>query len=80
MTIRERMALDLEAQHWAYSGAKVTAVRQQLGWSEVRHAQVVAALLRRPDVEAELPTLVRRLRRLEEARRSQRRSIVGAGA
>lgn len=70
------MALDLEAQHWAYPGAKVSAIRERLGWSEVRHAQVVSALIRQPEVEAELPTLVRRLRRLEDARRSQRRSSV----
>lgn len=72
MTIRERMALDLAGRHWKHSGARITAIRHEVDMSETRHSQVVNALLDRPDVEAEYPHLVRRLRRLREQRRRQR--------
>lgn len=72
LTIRESMALDLEGRHWKHGGARITAIRAELGWSEVRQAQVVAALLLRPDAEAQHPRLVRRLRALRDQRRSAR--------
>lgn len=74
LTVRESMALQLEGKHWVHSGARINAIRHELGWSEVRHAVVVSSLLKRSDAEAEAPALVRRLRRLESARRTQRRS------
>lgn len=72
MTIRERMALELEGRHWKHSGARINAIAHQLDYSEVRHAQVVAHLLERPDAEAEAPGLVRRLRSLRDQRRAAR--------
>lgn len=72
MTARDHMCLTLAAQHFRFPGARATAIREQVGMSEVRHAQVVLSLLDRPDVEAEYPQLVHRLRRLRDARRSER--------
>lgn len=72
LTVREHTALRIEGQHWAHGGARITTITRELGWSETRHAQVIGHLLNRPDAEAELPALVRRLRSLRDARRSAR--------
>lgn len=73
MTDDERTALHIAGQRWKYQGAKEAHIRDTLGWTGVRHAQVVAALIERADVEAEEPTLVRRLRRLRDGRAAARR-------
>lgn len=73
LTVREHMALSVEAQRWRYLGAKETYLREHLGWSLVRHAQVVNLLIDRHDASAEYPTLTARLRRLRETRQSVRR-------
>lgn len=72
LTVREHTALRIEGQHFKHGGARITTIRNELGWSEVRQAQVVGSLLERPDAEAAHPTLVRRLRSLRDARRSAR--------
>ena len=72
MTDDERVALGIEAAYWKHLGAKETHIRETLGWSAVRHAQVVNALINRADVEAEEPMVVRRLRRVRERRRRVR--------
>lgn len=76
MTDDERTALAIEGAYWRHLGAKEAEIRRALGWSAIRHAQVVLALLERPDVEAEEPMLVRRLRRVRDGRR-RGRSVVG---
>jgi hypothetical protein len=73
LTVRESMALQVEAAHYKFPGARINVIRYVLGFSETRHAQVVGALLDRPDAEAEHPAIVRRLRSLRDARRSARR-------
>jgi len=72
VTDAEHTALNIEAAYWRYPGAKEAHIRDQLGWSATRHAQVVQALLERPDAEVEAPGVVRRLRRLRDARRAAR--------
>lgn len=72
MTEDERTALELAAAHYRWPGARDTAIREQLGLTPTRHAQLVAALLDRPDALAEMPMAVNRLRRLRDARRSAR--------
>ncbi|WP_235739016.1 DUF3263 domain-containing protein [Nocardioides alcanivorans] len=72
MTDEERTALEIAGQYWRYQGAKAAHILEVLGWSAVRHAQVVAALIERADVEAEEPMLVRRLRRVRDGRRAVR--------
>lgn len=74
LTVREHTALRVEGAHYKHGGARVSAIARELGWSEVRHAQVIAALLERPDAEAEQPALVRRLRSLRDQRRQARQA------
>src|SRR5690606_11391972 len=74
MTDDEHTALTIEAAYWRYPGAKEARIRDELGWSATRHAEVVQALIDRPDVEAEEPMVVRRLRRLRDQRRALRRA------
>lgn len=72
LTIRERMALDIAARHYTASGRRHEAIITELNMTPTRHAQVVTALLDRADAEAEMPAVVRRLRRLRDARKSAR--------
>jgi hypothetical protein len=74
----ERAVLDFADLRWRYAGAKEAAIREQFDWSTTRYYQVLGALLDRPEAAAYAPVLVARLRRLAEARRSQR-SIEGRG-
>lgn len=74
LTVREHQALLVEGRRFEHGGARITAIRELVGWSEVRQAQVVSALIRRPDALEAHPSLVRRLQRLEDQRRSARRA------
>lgn len=72
LTRRDRAILDLERTWWKYPGAKVTAIREHIGCTEVRYYQLVGALIDRPEALAADPLLVKRLRRLRDERRDQR--------
>lgn len=72
LTDQERAVLDFEGRTYRYLAAKEADARREFGWSSVRHAQVVGALLERPDALAYAPATVRRLQRLRDARRRQR--------
>lgn len=76
LTVREQMALDVERRRWRYLGAKEAWIREHLSMSLTRHAQVVNALLDRPDALEQDAQLVNRLRRLRDRRRDARRSRV----
>jgi len=75
LTVRECMVLDVERQRWAYAGAKTEMIRDRLGMTPTRFAQVLGALLDRPEALAHDPMLVNRLRRLRDARRTSRRRL-----
>ncbi|MFJ9867271.1 DUF3263 domain-containing protein [Streptomyces sp. NPDC101165] len=69
---REKAILALERRTFPGPGAKERAVREELGLSPVRYYQLLNALL---DDERALsldPVTVNRLRRVREARRSER--------
>lgn len=72
LTDTDHAILKFERRHWKYAGAKEAAVLEQLGISYTRYAQMLNALIDRPEAEAVDALLVRRLRRLREARRIQR--------
>jgi hypothetical protein len=72
LTPTHRTILALESQRWKYAGAKQATVREQLGISYTRYCQLVLALLDNPHAEATEPLLIRRLRRLRDARRVAR--------
>lgn len=79
MSVREHMALDIEARHWPRRaiGRKDAAIFELTGMTPVKHAAVVNMLIDRADVIAEMPQLCSRLRRLREARERVRRGADG---
>lgn len=74
LTDREVAILDFEKQQWRWQGMKEDAIRKQFGISATRYWQIVNALLDRPEAYVHNPTLVKRLRRLREARQRARRT------
>ena len=69
-TAREILAF--ERQWWKYGGAKETAIRELFSMSATRYYQVLNSLI---DTEAALatdPMLVKRLRRMRDARQRER--------
>ena len=75
LSAEQQQMLAFERQWWKYSGAKETAVRDRFDMSLTRYYQVLNALIDEPCALAQDPMLVRRLRRLRDAR-AQRRSAV----
>jgi hypothetical protein len=73
LTDRDRTILDIERSWWKYEGAKATAIRGRLDVTEVRYYQLLHALLDRPEALEHDPMTVRRLLRLRDVRRRQRR-------
>lgn len=69
---RDRAVLALERRNWPGPGAKERAIREQLGLAPVRYYQLLNALLDDPRALAHDPVTVNRLRRVREARRSER--------
>ncbi|HEY6796084.1 MAG TPA: DUF3263 domain-containing protein [Kineosporiaceae bacterium] len=68
---RDREMLAFERQWWKYAGAKEQAVRELFGLSGTRYYQMLNALIDRPEALAHDPMLVKRLRRLRQARRTR---------
>jgi hypothetical protein len=69
---RARDVLDFERDWWKSSIPKERAIRERFGLSAARYHQVLGGLLDRPEALAYEPMLVRRLRRVREARRKKR--------
>ncbi len=69
---RARDVLDFERDWWKATVPKERAIRERFGISAARYHQVLNVLLDRPDALAYDPMLVRRLRRVREARRRKR--------
>ncbi|HLS48816.1 MAG TPA: DUF3263 domain-containing protein [Actinomycetaceae bacterium] len=72
LTDTEREILEFERQWWKYAGAKEAAIRDLFAMSATRYYQVLNSLI---DSEAALaadPMLVKRLRRLRDARQRER--------
>lgn len=76
LSVREQMVLSVEKRRWATIGSKEAWIRDNLGMSLTRHAQVLNALVDRPDALEHDAQLVRRLQRLRDRRRAERRSRV----
>jgi hypothetical protein len=64
--------LAFERQWWKFAGAKEQAVRDKFGMSATRYYQTLNALIDDPAALAHDPLLVKRLRRLREARQRSR--------
>ena len=69
---RARAILDFERNWWRSIGPKERAVRERFGMSAARYHQLLSTLLDQPEALEYDPMLVRRLRRLREARRRKR--------
>ena len=64
--------LDFERSWWRYAGAKESAIKELFDLTPARYYQLLNDLIDRDDALAISPILVKRLRRLREARTSAR--------
>ena len=64
--------LDFEGNWWRYAGAKEAAIKDLFELSAPRYYQLLNDLIDREDALIAAPMLVKRLRRLREARMSAR--------
>lgn len=69
---RDRQILEFERQWWKYAGAKEQAIRELFDMSATRYYQIINALIDNPDALAFDPMLVKRLRRMRDARQRAR--------
>jgi hypothetical protein len=60
--------LDFERQWWRYAGAKETGIKEQFNISAREYYELLNNLIDREDALAAAPLLIKRLRRLREAR------------
>ena len=64
--------LDFERQWWKYAGAKDAAIKELFNLSAKQYFELLNNLIDRPDALAASPLLIKRLRRLREARVASR--------
>jgi hypothetical protein len=69
---RARQVLDFEREAWKLTITKERAIRERFGFSPARYHQLLHRVIDRPEALAYDPMLVRRLRRVREARRRAR--------
>jgi Protein of unknown function (DUF3263) len=69
---RSRAVLDFEREAWKLTISKGRAIRERFGFSQARYHQLLHRIIDRPEALAYDPMLVRRLRRVREARRRAR--------
>lgn len=70
----ESRILDFERNWWRYAGAKESAIKEQFDLSAPRYYQLLNDLIDRQDALLASPMLVKRLRRLRQARMTARSS------
>ena len=64
--------LDFERSWWRYAGAKESAIKELFDLTPARYYQLLNDLIDREDALVASPILVKRLRRLREARTTAR--------
>ena len=72
LTDRDRAILRFEGEWRRHGGAKEEAIRADLGLSPARYYQLLGRLIDTAEAQEHDPMLVKRLRRLREARISAR--------
>ncbi|WCO67790.1 DUF3263 domain-containing protein [Iamia majanohamensis] len=72
LTDRDRAILDFERSWWTRGGVKETAIGEELELSASRYYALLAEIMDMPAAMDHDPLLVRRLRRLRDARRRSR--------
>ena len=68
----EARILEFEGTWWRFAGAKESAIKELFDLSAPRYYQLLNDLIDREDALVAAPMLVKRLRRLREARMSAR--------
>ena len=68
----ETRILEFEGTWWKFAGAKESAIKELFDLSAARYYQLLNDLIDREDALIAAPMLVKRLRRLREARMSAR--------
>lgn len=69
---RSKRILDFEREAWRLDVPKARAIRERFGFSPTRYHQLLHRAVDHPGALAYDPMLVRRVRRLREARRRRR--------
>jgi len=69
---RDRGLLDFEREAWKLRMSKERAIRERFGFSAARYHQLLNRAIDRPATLGYDPMLVRRLRRIRDARRRKR--------
>jgi hypothetical protein len=69
---RSRRILDFEREAWRLEVPKARAIRERFGFSPARYHQLLHRAVDHPGALAYDPMVVRRIRRLREARRRRR--------
>ena len=64
--------LDFERQWWRYAGAKESGIKELFNFSSREYYELLNNLIDREDALVASPLLVKRLRRLREARLQKR--------
>lgn len=77
---RDRSVLDFERSWWTEGGVKETAIQERFELSASRYYELLGQLMDDPDAMAHDPLLVRRLRRLRDARQRARATAGGSRA
>ena len=77
---RDRSVLDFERSWWTEGGVKETAIQERFELSASRYYELLGQLMDDPDAMAHDPLLVRRLRRLRDARQKARATASGSQA
>ena len=72
LTDRDRALLDFEVEWRRHAGAKEEAIRAELGMSPARYYQLLGRLIDTTEAQEHDPMLVKRLRRLRDARLHER--------
>jgi hypothetical protein len=74
LTELESRILEFERNWWRFAGAKESAIKEQFDLTAPRYYQLLNDLIDREDALEASPMLVKRLRRLREARMQARTS------
>jgi hypothetical protein len=69
---RSKRILDFEREAWRLDAPKARAIRERFGFSPTRYHQLLHRAVDHPGALAYDPMLVRRVKRLREARRRRR--------
>ena len=69
---RDQQILEFERQWWKFAGAKESAIKELFDMTPPAYYQLLNNLIDRDDAVLTAPMLVKRLRRLREARTNAR--------